>query len=235
MTEGVFERIVQHGCSHVEEGLHRRPVPAHLLFLVHTLGHDLVDRTLHKSGRDRLAASAPGSVMHQRTLVPLEVAQQLTDVPLETPDARHVAHRLAPRPAAQSRELAPASRPAPVPQAPLRTLQSANRRVGQGRVGRASAKAAGRLQRVLEAHRGVPPVEHDHGLRQRLVLQPPQPGIAVAQHRRRRVRLHTSRGKRLLERVRRNRVRWSRPFGSPALCVDHAASRTRRRSRSKLA
>jgi len=66
MTEGVFERIVQHGCSHVEEGLHRRPVPAPLLFLVHTLGHDLVDRTLHKSGRDRLAASTPGSVMHQR-------------------------------------------------------------------------------------------------------------------------------------------------------------------------
>jgi hypothetical protein len=31
MTEGVRESIVQHRCSHVEEGLHRRPVPAHLL------------------------------------------------------------------------------------------------------------------------------------------------------------------------------------------------------------
>jgi len=113
--------------------------------------------------------------MHQRTLVLLEVAQQPTDVPLETPDARHVAHMLAPRPAAQGRELALASRPGTVPQAPFRTLQSANRLVGQGRVGRASAKATGRLQRVLEAHCGVPPVEHDCGLRQRLVLQPPQP------------------------------------------------------------
>jgi hypothetical protein len=30
----------------------------------------------------------------------------------------------------------------------------------------------------------VPPVQHDCGARQRLALQPPQPGIAVAQHRR---------------------------------------------------
>jgi hypothetical protein len=35
MTEGVFERIVQDGCSHSEDGLHRRPVPAHLLLLDH--------------------------------------------------------------------------------------------------------------------------------------------------------------------------------------------------------
>src|SRR5271165_4919270 len=42
------------------------------------------------------------------------------------------------------------------------------------------AKTAGRLQRVLETHRGMPPVEHDRGVRQRLALQPPQTGIAVA-------------------------------------------------------
>jgi len=65
-----------------------------------------------------------------------------------------------------------------MPQAPLRTFQSANRLVGQVRVGR--AQAAGRLQRVLKAYRGMPPVEHDRGVRQRLALQPPQPGIAVA-------------------------------------------------------
>src|SRR5208282_5437356 len=92
MTECVFERIVQHGGSHVEEGLHRRPVPAHLLLLVHTLGHDLVDRALHKGSRDRLAASAPGGVMHQRAFIALEVAQQLTGVPLKTSDACHVAN-----------------------------------------------------------------------------------------------------------------------------------------------
>src|SRR5277367_1343409 len=59
-TEGVFERIVQHGCPHFEERLRRRPVPPHLLLLVHPLGHDLVDRTLDEGGRDRFAASTPG-------------------------------------------------------------------------------------------------------------------------------------------------------------------------------
>ena len=43
MAEGVLERIIQHRCTHVEEGLHRRPVPAHLLLLVHAFGDDLVD------------------------------------------------------------------------------------------------------------------------------------------------------------------------------------------------
>jgi len=40
----------------------------------------------------------------------------------------------------------------------------------------------------------VPPVQHDRGTGQRLVLQSPQPGIAVAQHRRRRVRVHSGGG-----------------------------------------
>jgi hypothetical protein len=43
MAEGFLERVVQRGGTNVEEGLHARPVPAHLLFLAHTLGHDLVD------------------------------------------------------------------------------------------------------------------------------------------------------------------------------------------------
>src|SRR5271166_3374643 len=75
MTEGVCESIVQHRCSHVEEGLHRCPVPAHLLLLVHAFGNDLVDRALHERRRDRLATPAPGGVMHQRSVIPLEVAQ----------------------------------------------------------------------------------------------------------------------------------------------------------------
>src|SRR5258708_4396359 len=123
MTESVFERIVQRGCSHVEEGLHRRPAPAHLLLFVHSLGHDLVDCTLHKGSRDRLAASTPGGVVYQRAFIALEVAQQLTGVPLETSDAGHVANIFAPRPPTHGREFASASRPAPVPQAPFRTLE----------------------------------------------------------------------------------------------------------------
>ena len=101
-------------------------------------------------------------------------------MPLETPDAGYIAHLLTLRPPKQGRKLAPASRPAAVPQAPLRTLQAANRLCGQVRVGRACAEAASRLQRMLEAHRSMPPVQYDHGPRQRFALQPPQPGIAVA-------------------------------------------------------
>jgi hypothetical protein len=92
-------------------------------------------------------------------------------------------------------------------------------------VGRARAEAAGRLQRVLEAHRGMPPVKHDSGLRQRFALQPPQPGIAVAQYGCRRVRLHAGHGKGLLERVGRDRgaiARESEP-GLVSIGVDHLA------------
>jgi hypothetical protein len=90
-TEGVLERIVQHRCSHVEDGLHRRPVPAHLLFLVHAFGDDLVDSALNERGRDRFAIPAPGGVTDQRSLVPLEVGQQLADVVFQAPYASHAA------------------------------------------------------------------------------------------------------------------------------------------------
>src|SRR4051812_10550719 len=49
-AEGVLEPAVQHGGANVEEGLHRHPVPAHLLLLVHAPCHDFVDRTLHERG-----------------------------------------------------------------------------------------------------------------------------------------------------------------------------------------
>ena len=46
MAEGMLKRVVQHRDANVEKGLHSCSVPAHLLFLVHALGHDLVHRTL---------------------------------------------------------------------------------------------------------------------------------------------------------------------------------------------
>src|SRR5271166_5351590 len=87
------------------------------------------------------------------------------------------------------------------------------------------AKTAGRLQRVLETHRGMPPIEHDRGVRQRLALQPPQTGIAVAQHRRRRVCRYAGHGERLLERVGRDRggIACESKAGLAALSVDHLA------------
>src|SRR3954454_3736158 len=99
LTEGVLERAVQHGGAHVEEGLHRRSVPAHLLCLVHALGHDLIDRALHERRRDRITTPTPGRIGYQRALVTLEVAEQVADVSLEAADAGHVAHVLALRPA----------------------------------------------------------------------------------------------------------------------------------------
>jgi hypothetical protein len=97
--------------------------------------------------------------------------------------------------------------------------------IGEVGVGCARAEAASRLHSVLEARGGVPPVEHDGGLRQRLALQAPQPGITVAQHGRRCVRLHASRGERLLERVGRDRGAVAREgeAGLVAMGVDHLA------------
>jgi hypothetical protein len=93
-----LERLVQHRSTNVEEGLHGRPLPAPLLFLVHPLGHDLVDRTVHEHRRDRLATSTSGSIVHQHVLVALEVAEMFADVSLETVDAGYLAQVLALRP-----------------------------------------------------------------------------------------------------------------------------------------
>jgi hypothetical protein len=59
---------------------------------------------------------------------------------------------------------------------------------------------------MLEAHGDVPPVPHQRGLRQRLALQRPQPGMTIAQHRRRRVRVHSGSTERLRERFGRGRL-----------------------------
>jgi len=59
---------------------------------------------------------------------------------------------------------------------------------------------------VLEAHGGVPPIQHRRGVRQDLALQLPEAGIAVAQHRRRRLRAHTRRGERPPERLGRGHL-----------------------------
>src|SRR3978361_1252193 len=62
-------------------------------------------------------------------------------------------------------------------------------------------KTASGLQRVFKTYRNMPPIEHNCSVQQRLALQPPQPGIAVAQHRRQRVRLYARHHERLLERT----------------------------------
>jgi len=93
-----------------------------------------------------------------------------------------------------------------VPQAPLRPPQAPDRHVGEARLGRARAEATGGLQGVLEAHGGVPPIQHRRGVRQDIALQLPEAGIAVAQHRRRRLRAHARRGERPPERLGRGHL-----------------------------
>ncbi len=91
MAEGILERLVQRGGANVERGVHGCPVPAHLLFLVQALGHDLIDRTLDERCRDRLITSTLGSIMHQPVLVALEIAEKFADVSLKTVDAGDLA------------------------------------------------------------------------------------------------------------------------------------------------
>ena len=99
MAEGILERLVQYGSTNVEKGLHGCPIPAPLLFLIHALGHDLVDRALDERSRDRLTPSTPGGVMHQHVLIALEVTEKFADVSLKTVDAGDLAYVLALRPA----------------------------------------------------------------------------------------------------------------------------------------
>jgi hypothetical protein len=99
MAEGVREHLVQHSSTNVEKGLHGRPVPAHLLLLVHALGHDLVDRTLHERRRDRLTPSTASSIMYQHVLITLKLAEKFADVSLKTVDAGDLTPVLAFRPA----------------------------------------------------------------------------------------------------------------------------------------
>src|SRR5215213_6452340 len=51
--EGVLERAVQHGRAHVEEGLHGRPVPAHLLRLTWGVSLSRVRSSANADGRWR--------------------------------------------------------------------------------------------------------------------------------------------------------------------------------------
>lgn len=101
IAEGVLEHVVQDRRAHVEERLHCGPVLAHVLPFVSALVQDLTQGTFRKFGCDRLATSTPGSVVHQRGLVALEVAQQLACVPLMAAAVGYVTQPLALYPATQ--------------------------------------------------------------------------------------------------------------------------------------
>jgi hypothetical protein len=97
--------------------------------------------------------------------------------------------------------------------------------IGKICVGRAGAETACRLQRVLKTNGDMPPIQHNRGCWQRLALHPPQPGITIAQHCRRRVGMHPSCSERLRECFGRGRLAVPGE-GEPvlgAIGVDHLA------------
>src|SRR3954447_691642 len=57
--EGILERVVQHGCADVEEELHRRTIPAHLLRLTWGVSLSRVRSSANADGRWRAVGPAP--------------------------------------------------------------------------------------------------------------------------------------------------------------------------------
>jgi hypothetical protein len=68
-TEGALERIIQRGCSRVEEGLYRRPVPAHLLFICRYAAPS--------GGAPRVCAGIPANARATSTTSPVQVRGRL--------------------------------------------------------------------------------------------------------------------------------------------------------------
>jgi len=126
--------------------------------------------------------------VHQHILVALEVAEKFADVPLKTVDAGYLAHVLALRPTVQASKFTPAPYPAAVPQAPFRPLQMTNGLICKISIGHARPRAVCNpcSKRMATCHQS----SAHRGRRERLALQPPQPSISIAQHRRRRVGVH---------------------------------------------
>ncbi len=89
MTEGVRESIVQHRWRQVEEGRTAALCQRICCFLFMRLA--MISLTaLPRTPSDRLTTPAPGGVMDQRSVIPFEVARQLSDMPLKRQDAGHL-------------------------------------------------------------------------------------------------------------------------------------------------
>jgi hypothetical protein len=50
-AKGLFQDVIQDVDANTEELLNRMPIPSHLLFLVHSLGHNLVASRFGEAGR----------------------------------------------------------------------------------------------------------------------------------------------------------------------------------------
>lgn len=74
-AEGLFKRTVQDVDSDGEKRLDGKPVPAHLLFLDHPFGDNLVNGGLNPSYRNRLISSIALAVIRQGVSIRIQILQ----------------------------------------------------------------------------------------------------------------------------------------------------------------
>src|ERR1700686_5289501 len=71
--EGVLPLLVEHAGSYLQEEMCSTLAPSHLLFLHHSLAHDLIDRRLDETGSDPFPVAIALPIIRHELLVALDV------------------------------------------------------------------------------------------------------------------------------------------------------------------
>jgi hypothetical protein len=71
--EGVLPLLVEHAGSYLQEEMCSTLAPSHLLFLHHSLAHDLIDRRLDETGSDPFPVAIALPVVRHEFLIALDV------------------------------------------------------------------------------------------------------------------------------------------------------------------
>ena len=67
--EGVLPLLVEHAGSYLQEEMRSTLAPSHLLFLHHSLAHDLIDRRLDETGSDPFPVAIALPIIRHELLV----------------------------------------------------------------------------------------------------------------------------------------------------------------------
>src|SRR5271166_6065586 len=70
--EGVLPLLVEHAGSYLQEEVCSTLAPSHLLFLHHSLAHDLIDRRLDETGSDPFPVAIALPVVRHEFLIALD-------------------------------------------------------------------------------------------------------------------------------------------------------------------
>ena len=71
--EGVLPLLVEHAGSYLQEEMCSTLAPSHLLFLHHSLAHDLIDRRLDETGSDPFPVAIALPVVRHELLIAVDV------------------------------------------------------------------------------------------------------------------------------------------------------------------